>query len=802
MGVEFLLTVSSAGHESSLVRDFALTVVGASIAGMVFKLIRLPVVFGFILAGIILGPKLLPVPLVGSPASINELSELGVIFLLFFIGMEFDLGRLRSLFGPALLALLLQSLTLFYMAQIIGSLMGWDRLNLVFFGSVLVISSSMVTIRLLREQGLMERPFAQAAIAILVLEDVLAVVLLALLTGIAVSQEHGVSQVGLVFLLISAFAVAVFIAGRVIAPRFFTQTQGKGNTEEIRDKEGEELVLASMGLALGVSLLALEFDFSPALGAFLAGAVLSQTRFVHAIVEHTRSLHDVFAAVFFVSVGMQMDLVLLLGKIHWVVLLTVVVILIKVFSCWLGLSLGSFPPREAWRAALAKSQIGEFSFVIVALGQNLNVLDSELVAIVFGVALLTILLTPVLNRYGESGYVYFESRQPEALKRLYRFYCEFLDGAGTVLGGSLLLQLLRRPLLQVSSYILLETAVLAAATYSADYVESVFPSEEQRLVPLIAVWTGAAVLSAPWMIALIRNLNAVVFIVSDALFSQQGWRPLQQGRLRGVFGGVIEILVILLVGAAFIFAAFPYFPSGMALGVFAVILIVCSVLFWRQMIKLNSTIEYLFMESFTEYVKEAEDAKREEVLERVREEYPWHVEVLEVTIPRYSTAAGLKIRDLDIRKKGGGTIVGIRRGDFTAFNPGAGTPIFAGDKVVLVGSRDEHAKAQEILLEVKERPVESKPAGFQIEMVYVTPGCELDDNTLASADLRRRFGINVIGIQRGSERITAPRAEVIVQGGDVLYVLGDSQSVERFRKECLEKRVKERELETTVPWPI
>lgn len=769
--LEDLLLLGSTGSAGGLLFDLGVVIVAAAGAALLFRQMGWPLIFGYLLAGLLVGPNLLPVSALHDVESIREISELGVVFLLFFIGMEFDLGKLRQLLGPAFVALILQTGAMLYLSKLVGAMLGWSSTSALFFGSLLAISSSMVTIRVLREQGRMKHPHAQLAVGILILEDVLAVLLLVILTGVAVTQKFDWGSAWLVTFLMGVFVVVVFLMGRPLAKRAI-------DALEVWD-DREQITLFSMGLLMGVSLLALGLEFSNALGAFLAGAILSQTRLLHRFEEATRSLHDLFTAVFFVSVGMLIEPDVIVRNWGWVLGIALAVIILKTLTCWLGLFLAGQPSRSSFRGALSKAQIGEFSFIIAELGRSLEVTDARLTGIAFGVAFVTILATPFMTRHSERHFERLLQWTPSVLQRYGNFYRQFFESVTTTLGRNVLLRLLKRPLLQMSLYFFLLCGIILGTSLLAERLgaESAgFPSYTGA-----ALWLGAALVCAPFLIAILRNANAVVYMLTEALFEGRHSRPIMQGKMRTVFNGLIFGLLMTFFGGLLLVAASSYLPKGSALLLFVALLVCTGGLFWRQLIRLNSQFEFLFMESFAEDARSLEHSRRAEVLEEISRKYPWEVEVCDYTIEDKSPVVGRRIIDLRLREKTGATIIALGRAGRQVFDPSPETPLFPGDHLILLGGQAETSRAC-LCLDTLQADADAPPmaTSFETRSVLIEAGAHLDGNTLAGANIRRNFGVTIIGVQRGAQRITTPPGDFMLRAGDALLTVGPPSLLDRF----------------------
>ncbi|MBN1403490.1 MAG: cation:proton antiporter [Opitutales bacterium] len=760
-------------HGASLIQDLGIVVAGAAIASTIFRKLKLPVIFAYLTVGLLLGDGIMPVAILSDEESIHQISQLGVLFLLFFMGMEFDLGRLRRVMGAALMALVAQTLAMLYLARLLSPLMGWDNVSSLFFGSLLAISSTMVTMRVLHEQKRDKMPHAQLAVGIMILEDLLAVLLLVLLSGVAVTKNLDWQSLELVSFMMGVFVIGMFFIGRLFAPKLIAYAEDGDNREA--------LTIVSAGLALGIGALAIRLHFSEALGAFVAGAIISRTRLVHTVLNNNRSLRDLFSAVFFVTIGLQIDPVLVLGNIGWVLFISVLMIVGKISSCFIGLFLSGQAGNSSYRASVAKAQIGEFSFIIAALGKQLGVTDERLTAIAFGVALISILLTPYLSVSSSEQYKWFADHMPRQITRFAKFYRNYLDTVTAELDKSRVLRLTRRPLIQITIYFFLISGIVLGGAVTARWVSHL--DVPDPLLWGLAVWICTAILSVPFVIATARNISSIVYMVTDALMAHNRNRSIMQGRVNNLVNMLATLLLLLVLGGFFLSVAAPFLPRGTALILFAILVVGIALFFWRNMVHINSRIEALFIDSFNDDGSEQAEQRRLDTIARLRKDYPWPVEIREIKIGRLSEAAGKALRELNLQTRTGSMILALVRSGIEVFNPGPDTYLFPDDTVVLLGPFESNQKAADMLSAKTDVSTSPKPikGALKIERVILPQGSSMDGDTLAGLNLRKRFGISVIGIQRGARQITSPGAEELLKSGDMLIYVGSEERSKAFR---------------------
>ena len=761
-------------HSNSLITELGIMIACAAVITLVVQRFKLPIFLSYILTGILLNPAVFPYSPIHDLGTVKALSQLGVIFLMFYIGMEFDVRRLRSVFAPVLLAVVIQTTLLIFLGIQTAPILGWTTIDGFFLGALLAISSTMVTVTVLKNLNLLNHSHAKLAIGVLILEDILAVLLLVLLSGVAVTGYFKWENAGWVTFLIGVFVIPIYLLGKVVAPPLLKRINRIGSTEL--------LTLFSVGLVLIVSVLAAKFNFSVALGAFLAGSILSQSSLCKEIERATEPLRNLFCAVFFISVGLLIKPQLIIDRWEAALLLAGLVIVFKVVSCWLGFALAGQDAKTGFKAALAKSQIGEFGIIIAGLGETLGVTHSGLMSLAVSIALLTIMATPLLASHSDRIYNFFAQRTPETFKTLGRFYGNFLDMMRERLGTIVVLRLIKRPVLQTFAYFFLLNGIILLSSVIARYIERQAIFESYTTWLQSAIWFLAALFCLPFLIAVIRNMNVIVMVVTEATLGTPATQQFLQGRMKNIFSTVILCLILILIAGIFLSAAASYLPSGVALVVFLILGIGAGFIFWRQMVYLNSRLEYLFMQSFNLNIASHDPEQNEGTLNAICRKYPWSVSVVEITVREGSIASGRRILDLNIRQETGVSIVAIARGKQIYYDPSPETPLFEGDRIFILGDKNQIDQARRLLSTQTSEPTEqASHTTFEIEKVYLERESPFVGETLAGSQLRSQHRINVLGIQRGEIRITSPSPDEILKPGDVLYVIGNREAIRKFQ---------------------
>src|SRR5215471_9827752 len=391
-------------HAVSFLQDLAVVMVVAGVVTVIFHRLKQPVVLGYIITGVIIGPHTPPSPLIHDQETINTLSELGIILLVFSLGLEFSLGKLKQVGGTAFLAALLEILLMAWVGYEIGRFFDWSVMDSLFLGAMLSISSTTIIIKALADLGKSKERFAQLIFGILIVEDILAIAMIALLSGIAMTGSLQVVEMGKKLGKLFLFLVASLVIGLLFVPRLVGYVA--------RFRSNEMLLVTILGLCFGFSLLAAKLGYSVALGAFLIGATIAESREIHRVEKLIEPVRDMFSAIFFVAIGLLIDPKMLLAYWVPVVVITLAVVVGKVVTCSFGAFVAGNDTRTSLRAGMGLAQIGEFSFIIASLGLTLNVTSKFLYPIAVAVSAITTLLTPYLIKSADAIVARFDRMAP------------------------------------------------------------------------------------------------------------------------------------------------------------------------------------------------------------------------------------------------------------------------------------------------------------------------------------------------------------------------------------------------------
>ncbi len=768
-------------HEGSILTDIAWIMVGAMVAALIFQRLRLPPLLGYLLAGFFLGPHLGWWPALVQVENVQEFSELGVIFLMFYIGLEFDLEKLKQIFAPAILALMLQTLLMLFLGIQVSQWLGLSQVNGLFLGGVLSISSSMVSVKLIREMGLIQRPHAQLTVGILVLEDILAILLLVMLGGVAKEGHLDWAALRQSGLLIGVFVVAVYLIGKLSTHRVIKALEVRGTTESV--------TLVTLGIIFTVSLLGDKFHFSWALGGFLAGAILSRSRLAERIEHLTEPLRDFFSAMFFVSVGMLIDPMALADNWLPILLVSSFVILGKFSSCWLGLFLSGQSPCEAGRASLIKSQIGEFGFVIIAIGMSHQVVSPDIQALVSGVAFTTIFATPFLIRNETRILDFLGSRAPKAVVNFCFLFGKWRQTIQIFIQDSDWMKLASKPIARICLYFVVIIAIFLAAVLISETIPPPDFLDVSRVFFQRCLFVVSLLFCLPFLVDTVRNMNVLVLLFSDAALSQPVFQQFSKGVYRSVFNGLILLLLLFSYGSVFLAVAAPYFPTGTTLAVFFVLALLLVWIFWNRLVRMHNNWELAFMSSMQQEAQQRISQHISLGLDKLRKQQAWKVQVDPFIITGDSRWIGKRIEDVELRSKTGAMIAGIERSGFDLTNIGPQEIIYPKDHLFLMGEPEQIKKAKELLSTPAAEGRTKPPFAFEFDRTIIPPFSKLAGIEIKNSNIKKFYDVTIVGIQREGTRIVSPAAEEVLQEEDLLLLMGCEGSLEMLKQAILQNEV-------------
>ncbi len=671
-------------HGVAFLQDLAVVMIVAGLVTVLFHMLKQPVVLGYIVAGVIIGPHTPPFPLIHDQETINTLAELGVIFLMFSLGLEFSFRKLKQVGTTAIIGGSLEILLMAWVGYQVGQLFGWGRMNSIFLGAMLSISSTTIIVKALADLRKSKEPFAQLIFGILIVEDILAILMIALLSGIAMSGSLELSEVLGTITRLGIFLTVALVAGLLTVPRTLRYLAGF--------KSNEVLLISVLGMCFGVSLLAVKLGYSVALGAFIIGAVIAESRELGRIEQLMEPLRDMFSAVFFVTIGLMIQPKLLLGYALPITIITIAVVLGKVLTCSLGAFVAGNDRRTSLRVGMGLAQIGEFSFIIASLGLNLKVTSDFLYPIAVTVSALTTLLTPYLIKRSDWMVHWFDRHAPRSIAASLDIYTRWVGQLRATRSSVRAATFLRRWSWQIALNIVLIAGIFIGLVFLRERYPTLISGLGVPQRGLDAtIWASALILSMPLLIATYRKLQAFSMLVGDVA-SHHIENHAFQGTVKGVVTTSISITGILGLGLFLLLMSAAVLPSWQTMVVLLLIIGVITAVMWRAFIRIYSRAQFSLRETLEAQPEPHQPAPVSPLAGLLDK-----AQLAAVTVSPQSRAIGRLIRELRLRTETGASIVGLEREGAAIVNPGPDEELMAGDKLLLIGQPEQLESARALL---------------------------------------------------------------------------------------------------------
>ncbi len=748
----------------SLIQDLAIVLLAAGLVGALCRRLGLSVIVGYLVAGVIIGPYTPPFSFIQDEARIQMLSQVGLVFLMFAIGLGLSLTKLARMGWSTPVATFLAAFLVFDLTKLLGFAAGWSPLHTFFIAAMFMVSSSAVISKIVGELNLTHDRPGQLALGMTVIEDVVAVILLTVLTA---QTGGGSTRVSVMLVGMSAFVVLLVGAGLLMMPGLMRKLETRA------DPELQTVIVAGVLFILAVA--AAKAGYSLALGAFLLGAIVAEIPQRAAVEKAFTGMRDLFSSVFFVAIGMMIE-VKLLGEVWlWIIGLGVFAIVGRSLATGLALIVCGIRPREARRAGLLLGPLGEFTFIIAQVGVTAQVLPKNYYPLAVGVSLFTVLTVPLINRFADPLLDFLERIEPRRVTRALEAYHVWLAQVQNSPTSSRTWKLVRGRLVQMAIEILFVTGVMIFSGQIIAFIGEHLPATGLAPATVRYVAWGAVVLLAliP-LVAIWRNVGTIALILSEAFGGGS------KGPVRAVRGGIRSIAAVLL--GYWLYAIVPANHLGVWgwLGIAAAAALVVF-LFSRRLIYWHSEWQSSVNAALAGDPKAAEaEAARER---RTQNLGSWDVKLGECVVPDHAGYAGQLLSQLALPVRFGCAILEIERNGYviTAIRPEL--RLYPGDKLLLMGRAEQLANARNFLTHspavVAGQAVEFR--GSVLETFEVPAGPRAG-RSLADLGVAQLTGTRIVGIHRGGQRIIAPAGAERLEAGDSVLVAGTLAQLHGFRR--------------------
>ena len=743
-----------------LVKDLALILMVAGIVTIIFKKLKQPLVLGYIVAGFLVSPHMPYTMSVIDESDIKTWADIGVIFTLFSLGLDFSFKKIVKMGASPIIATVVIVFSMMMLGISVGHGFGWSKMDCIFLGGMLAMSSTTIIYKAFDDMGLRQQKFAGMVMSVLILEDILAIVMMVMLSAIAGgSNPDGEQMLGSI-VKIGFFLVLWFIVGIFAIPWFLRSVRKLVNNET--------LLIVALGLCCGMAVLSTKVGFSSAFGAFVMGSILAETVEAEKIIKLVEPVKNLFGAIFFVSVGMLVDPKILVEYALPILALVCTILVGQAILGTLGFMLGGESLKSAMRCGFSMSQIGEFSFIIASLGLSLGVISNFLYPVVVAVSLITTFLTPYMIRLATPTYLVMEKHLPDKLINVLN---HFAMSHPSTTQQSKWKSLLKQMTINTVAYSILSAAVITLMfTFVLPFMRSLFPGWRLH-------WYANAITGLLTIIIIAPFLRAIVMKKNHSNEWKRLWVESSINRIPLLF----TIFVRFVIALGFIFYICNYltrFTNALMIiiGVVVVSLMIAS----RWTKKRSIKMERVFIHNL----------RSRDIMAQVNGEkkplYEGHlldrdIHISEFEVPVDSTWGGKSLQQLHLRQRFGIDMSSIMRGSQRLNIPNGETIIFPGDKLQVIGNDEQLQKfATSIAQDIYPEDLEIEKREMKLRQLIISSKSEFCGKSLIESGIRDKYNCMVVGLEEGQENLTKIAPSYVFQKGDILWIVGEESDLQKI----------------------
>lgn len=744
-----------------MIEDLALILVVAGLVTLLFRKLRQPIVLGYIVAGFLVSPHMPYLMSVVDKADVQTWADIGVLFLLFALGLDFSFKKILRMGLAPVIAALVIIFCMMVTGTFTGRLFGWSRMDCLFLAGMLAMSSTTIIYKAFDDLGLRQQRFANLVMSVLILEDVLAVVMMVMLSTMAGGAASvGGMMIGSIVKIVF-FLVLWFVVGIFLIPPFLRRMR--------RLMDDETLVVVALGLCCAMAVISTTVGFSSAFGAFVMGSILAETIEADKIMRVVEPVKNLFGAVFFVSVGMLVDPHVLAAYALPIAVIVVAIIVGQAIFGTMGFMLSGQPLKTAMQCGFSMAQIGEFAFIIASLGLSLGVIADFLYPVVVAVSVITTFLTPYMMKASLPTYAYIERRLP-------RRWLRMLNHLGTMHHASRAEAGHWRTLLRAMAWNVVVYSILSAAVVAV--MLTTFLPFMRRLLPGWDLHWWANGITGVLTVALISPfLRSMVMKKNHSEEFKALWTESRLNRLPLIF----TILARIVVAASFVFYICNYltrFQNALIITLSLVVIFLIALSRWLKHRSIR--LERLFVQNLRSRDIAAQVSGRRRPL------FEGHlldrdIHISDFDIPSDSQWAGKTLRELALGTRFGVHVSSILRGSHRINIPDGDMMIFVGDRLQAIGD-DEQLNAMNVAMQHELVPEDAdiEQREMRLHRIVVSSGSPLIGKTVRDAAIRQRFGCMVVGVEEGQKNLTMINPARRFKDGDIIWIVGEEQNVERL----------------------
>ena len=743
-----------------LVKDLALILMVAGIVTLLFKKLKQPLVLGYIVAGFLVSPHMPYTMSVIDDNDIQTWADIGVIFTLFSLGLDFSFKKIVKMGASPIISTVVIVFCMMMLGISVGHGFGWNKMDCIFLGGMLAMSSTTIIYKAFDDMGLRQQKFAGMVMSVLILEDILAIVMMVMLSAIAGGSTPDGEQMFESVIKIVFFLILWFIVGIFAIPLFLRSVRKLINSET--------LLIVSLGLCCGMAVLSTKVGFSSAFGAFVMGSILAETIEAEKIIKLVEPVKNLFGAIFFVSVGMLVDPQILVDYALPIHALVLTILIGQAVLGTFGFMLGGESLKSAMRCGFSMAQIGEFSFIIASLGLSLGVISKFLYPVVVAVSVITTFLTPYMIRLATPSYQVMEKHLPN---KLITALNHLATNRPSTTQQSKWKALLRQMTVNTVAYSILSAAVIALMfTFVLPLMRNLLPGWRLH-------WYANAITGVLTVIFIAPFLRAIVMKKNHSSEWKRLWVESSINRIPLLSTIVVRFMIAL--GFIFYICNFlSRFTDALmiSIGIVAVLLIIVS----RRTKKRSIKMERLFIRNLRSRDIEAQ------VKGTKRPLYEGHlldrdIHISEFEVPEDSTWCGHTLRELNLRQRFGVDMSSIYRGSRRINIPNGDTTIFPCDKLQIIGNDEQTQKFNNALqTELVPEDLDIEKREMKLRQLVISGKSEFCGKTLGESGIRDKYDCMVVGLEEGLESLTKISPSYTFQKGDIIWIVGEEAALQKI----------------------
>lgn len=754
------------GHLPKLVEDLALILIAAAFTTLLFRKIKQPLILGYIIAGFLVGPYLSLTPSVVDAENIKNLAQIGVIFLLFSLGLEFSFKKLMRIGGTASITGFIEISICTSSGYALGRLMGFSVMDSLFFGGMMASSSTTVIIRAFEELQVKTKQFARVVFGILVVEDIVVILLMVLLSTVAITQKFEGSRMLYTIAKLLFFLILWFIAGIFLIPSLLKRVK--------KLLDDETLLILAIGLCLGMVVVATQAGFSAELGAFIMGSILAETTKAEKVEHLMKPVKNLFGAIFFVSVGMLIDPEKIITYRYTVLAFFLLILFIKPIAVTIGSLVSGQPLKQSIRVGMSMGQIGEFAFIVATLGLTLGVISDFLFPVAVGASVLTTFTTPYLIKIADKIYFFVERKLPA---RWIRVLNNYANSSAHIQAESEWRKVIRSySIIALTNGIVLVALFLISINFLMPFLR--FNMKDYTWANITGIVISMLV-AFPFLWALMAKRPNNMAYKELWLDKSYNHGPLVVLETVRVLAGILIIS----------FWVDQYFTKTASVALIVSLSVIILFLFNKGIQKFHTRLEGRFLSNFnarddvSSVKNEASQLFFKNQFKESSNISPWDVHLIDLQVDPYAEFIGKTLEEVAWREAYGINVAYIKRADNLIYTPGRNNKLLPFDHVGIISTDEQFQVFKPIFDATEDVEISDFDINdINIQKIVVDENIRLKGKTIRESKIREITDGLILGIERDGEHILNPTSDTVFEWGDYVWIVGDRKKINLLKQ--------------------